>query len=100
MSILNGVPFIATKEHVNAPWSGNKKNFRCSYCGYKFKIGDTVRFIYTNDMNTAPGNPLVCSTCDTGNNEEMRALWNQKWNNFKEFKKANWWFFKFSGLDE
>ena len=93
MSILNGQPQIATKEHVNAPWSGSKKNFRCGFCGHKFKVGDYWRFVFTNDIPSAGGNPLICEKCDD-DNEVVREKWVQKHKKFKELDNDFWWFLK------
>lgn len=42
----NGEPLIATEEHVNLQWSGNKANFRCGFCGHKIKVGERWMFVY------------------------------------------------------
>lgn len=68
----NGEPWTATERDCNAPWSGgrNGSRFRCTLCGYRFKPGDMVRWQYTNDVQGAGGNPLVCTDCD-GSKEEI-----------------------------
>lgn len=91
-NFTDGLSLIATEKHVNAPWSGDKKNFRCGFCGYKFVVGDYFRWIFTNDINGAGGNPLVCKACDTGNNVEMREKWCAKWAEWNSGKF--WWFIK------
>jgi hypothetical protein len=90
MSFTNGKPWIATEKDVHASWSGGKdgKYFRCALCGYKFKVGDTVRLQYTNDVPGAGGNPLVCQKCD-GTKEEIVA----KWRAMHEESKGRWWWF-------
>lgn len=89
-NFTTGEPQIATKEHCNAPWSGNKKNFRCGFCGYKFKVGDYWRWVFTNDIKDAGGNPLVCKQCDE-NPEKIREKWKQK---FEEWSSDKWWWFR------
>ena len=90
-SFLNGDPIVATEQHINAPWSGNKKNFRCGFCGHKFKVGDTFRGLYTNDMKGAYGNPLVCNDCWEGR-EVSREKWKILWENWRLIKVRYWWF--------
>jgi hypothetical protein len=65
-SFTDGKPFIATEQDCNANWAAGRKGqyFRCALCGYKFKVGDVVRWQYTNDVPDSCGNPLVCQTCD------------------------------------
>lgn len=88
----NGLPRIATKEDCNTPWSAvpNGDNFRCCFCGYKFKEGDYWRWQYTNDIEGACGNPLVCKKCDEGP-EKTREKWKKKW---KKARTEFWWFTK------
>lgn len=95
MSFLDGKRRIASETCVIAPWSGakNGKYFRCAFCGYKFKIGDGWRCIYTNDMPGASGNPLCCDGCFT-DKDATRQRWiviNEK---FQKLKEEFWWFFK------
>ena len=87
MSFTDGKPRIATKEDCNAPWSGNRKNFRCYLCGYKFKVGDYWRWQFTNNIQGASGNPLVCKNCDGPDVIE-------KWKALHEEAKSEkfWWF--------
>ena len=91
MSFLNGDRNIADEKTVNAPWSGNKKNFRCGFCGHKFKIGDGWRCIYTNDIPKASGNPLICDTCFI-DKEDARSKWEKK--NEQINSPEFWWFFR------
>lgn len=90
MSLLDGKPHIATKEHTQLPWNGDKRNFRCGFCGHRFKAGDTFRFLFTNDMSTAPGNPLVCSECNA-EDANLREKWRSM---HSEFKSDKWWWFR------
>lgn len=69
MSFTDGKPQIATEEDCQARWSGRKpgERFRCGLCGYKFKVGDQWRWLYTNSLGNGGiycGNPLVCASCD------------------------------------
>lgn len=89
MSILDGERREATERDCNAPWSGDKRNFRCGFCGYRFKKGDGWRIVYTNDMNKAPGNPLVCDKCYT-DKDDTRQRWAEKW---AQFREDEWWWF-------
>jgi len=87
-TFTNQKPFVATKEHCEAPWLGNKKNFRCHLCGKKFKPGDIVRWVFTNNIIGAQGNPLVCKECDTSDIIE-------KWKAMRqEFNSEKWWWFR------
>ena len=91
-SFTDQKPRIATREDVHARWSGGAtgKYFRCALCGHKFKVGDTWRFVYTNDTPGAGGNPLVCETCD-GTREKVI----EKWKALKiEFDNPKFWRFK------
>jgi len=83
---------IATKEDCNAPWNGNKKNFRCGLCGYKFHVGDRFRLVFTNDMPNAHGNPLICDSCFT-TQEDVRHKWAEKHEEYRQLKNNFWWFF-------
>jgi hypothetical protein len=92
MSLFDGKPTTATEEHLRAPWMGGKngKYFRCAMCGYRFKLGDVFRFVFTNDMPKAGGNPIVCQQCD-GPNCDVRAAWQKKCeDNYPN--SSNWWF--------
>lgn len=82
---------VATEEHCRAPWLGakNGKYFRCAFCGHKFVPGDKFRIVYTNDINGASGNPLICGGCDCPN-EEARAKWVEK---CKVAYSDEWWWF-------
>lgn len=66
MSFIDQKPHVATEEDCRAPWGGvkNGKRFRCYMCGHKFVVGDTYRWVYTNDTPGAGGNPIVCVKCD------------------------------------
>ena len=94
MSFTDQKPRIATEKDVNAAWSGRKSNFRCGFCGHKFKVGDQWRWIFTNDMKDAGGNPFVCQSCDA-DNETLRAKWRETHKEMKTIKEGRlWWFFR------
>lgn len=95
MSFTDQKPFIVTKKIINQPWGGrsNGKHFKCHMCGHKFKIGDIVRWVFTNDIEGAGGNPLVCKNCD-GTNEQVREKWKFMNMEFNLMKSKWWWFFK------
>ena len=71
---------IASLGDFQHNWLGGKPGdyFRCAFCGYKFKIGDKYRIVYTDDIAEAPGNPTVCERCD-GPDSDVRARWQRKW---------------------
>jgi hypothetical protein len=96
MSFTDQKPFTATEEQCNFPWGGGKpgENFRCGFCGYRFKPGDTVRWQYTNDTKGAHGNPLVCADCDD-TPEELIARWKAKWDLVRSSEM--WWFYRDRG---
>jgi hypothetical protein len=91
MSFTDQKPRVATEAEVNAPWSGNKKNFRCAFCGHRFKVGDVWRWLFTNDMPSYGGNPLVCESCDD-ETEALREKWKAKCDEFTGDRA--WWFFR------
>lgn len=66
MSFTDGKPFVATAEECKYSWSCGPRGlyFRCYLCGYRFKVGDVVRWQFTNNIPKAGGNPLVCANCD------------------------------------
>jgi hypothetical protein len=73
-SWTSGEPFTATEQHCKLRWNCRKPGemFRCFRCGHKFVPGDTVRWVFTNDVPGAGGNPFVCGPCD-GPKEELVA---------------------------
>lgn len=85
----NQQPQTATEEHLRLRWLGGRdgKYFRCCMCGYKFKLGDYWRWVYTNDMQGAGGNPIVCERCD---GPDIRERWKAKCTAF--YSEANWFF--------
>lgn len=85
-------PHIATEKDVKANWLGGQDGlfFRCSLCGHKFQIGDYYRCVYTNDMQDAYGNPIVCKSCDEGN-EKVRDKWKER---HAEFMSEKFWWFR------
>jgi len=91
MSFLDGTPFIATQKYLDASWMGGRKGiyFRCHMCGYKFKLNDTIRCVYTNDTKGAGGNPLICTTCD---GDDVKQRWIEKCQKWREIKKLYWAF--------
>jgi len=89
MSFMNGKPWVATEQDCKASWCGRKHGqyFRCGFCGHKFAPGDLVRWQYTNGTD-APGNPLVCQTCDADRDTlvaRFRAM-------HQEARGRMWWF--------
>ena len=90
MSFTDCKPWIVTEEDCKRPWSGHPRNFRCYMCGHRFKVGDTVRWQYTNDMKGAGGNPLVCAECD-GTPKDVRDRWQAR---LKEWRSDRFWWFR------
>ena len=94
-SFANGERQITTAKHCQLAWGGGEKGkyFRCGLCGYKFVEGDGWRFLYTNDIPGAGGNPLVCDNCFV-TKEEARKQWVLMVAQFKSMKTKYWYFFK------
>jgi len=92
MSWTRGEPSTVTADHLESPWACGKPGeyFRCYLCGYRFELGDYFRFVFTNDMRDAGGNPLVCKNCDEGN-EAVRAEWKRMNDDVREMKKGKYW---------
>ena len=89
MSFTDGKPFVVTEEDTHKNWSGGSNGiyFRCYLCGHKFKAGDTARWQFTNNINGAGGNPMVCSFCDT----DVIGKWKQM---CVEVRTKFWWFMR------
>lgn len=88
----NQEPFIANEADCKLSWSGGDKGkyFRCYLCGHKFNPGDQVRWIFSNNVKGAGGNPMVCKDCD-GPNEEVIEKWKAM---TEEANHKFWWFTK------
>ena len=76
---VNG--WIKGKPHTLTPEEyGGFKNVKklpslgCMLCGAKFKAGDAIRWVYSNDKGSTwkYGNFFVCGGCDTGDNRELQ----------------------------
>lgn len=106
MSFTDQEPRVATDKDVNLPWSGNKANFRCPFCGHRIKEGETWQFLYTNDLPGCGGNPLVCDHCIASAKEEaartgttrnavLRERWQRKCAQWHEIMDdPQWWWFR------
>lgn len=94
MSFTDQKPWVVTARDLKLNWGGSPKNFRCGFCGHRFKEGDTARWLYTNDLPGAGGNPLMCVACDTGSNTSTRERWKDKRAEWKKQSDAdkNWFF--------
>lgn len=64
MSFTDQKPFIVTKNDLNLHWGGRKNHFFCGFCGKSFIEGSIARWVFTNDVPDAGGNPFVCVDCD------------------------------------
>lgn len=86
-SFTDQKPHLVTKEHLSAPWGGKRdgSNFRCGLCGYRFKEGDTFRWMFTNNTK-AFGNPFVCQDCDGPD-----AL--DRWKGMHKLMRTRYWWF-------
>ena len=89
MTWTDGKPFIATPEHVATKWNCRSGQFRCGLCGIHFRVGDTVRWQYTNDTPGAGGNPFVCKDCDKGRDANIAEILRRR----AELKADKWWWF-------
>jgi len=91
-NFTNQKPFIVEEKHLTLPWNGGKngKYFRCGLCGDKFITGDIIRWVYTNDVQGAGGNPFVCERCDGTREEILKKLLELK----KEYNDPKFWRFK------
>jgi len=89
-NFTNQQPWIATEKDCDAPWSGYKhgKHFRCGLCGYKFKVGDTVRWVYAGKVRHT--NFLVCTECD---GEDVLEKRQKQYEEFQELKEGRFWDF-------
>ena len=86
MSFTDQKSRIVTEHDVTSDWGGRRDNFRCRMCGHTFQIGDYWRWVYTNDMPNAGGNPMVCESCD---GDDVKKRWEQMCN---EAYTKFWWF--------
>jgi len=88
---IKGKPFKCTAEHLTLRWGcgGRGEKFRCALCGYKFKIGDTLRWQFTNDVRGAGGNPFVCQSCDTGKESIVAEILKRR----AIINSDQWWWF-------
>ena len=80
-----------TEKELVANWSGGKKGkyFRCTLCGYKFKLGDYWRWVYANDTPNTFGNFMVCFKCDNENVLEDAVALYAEWQKDCEGKYWN-----------
>lgn len=93
MSFTDGKPVIVTQEHLKAHWGGRdprKCPFRCMMCGHRFELGDTFRFVYTNNISGAGGNPIVCAVCNTPDVIE-------RWKVMCAEARTKFWWFTYHG---
>lgn len=90
MSFIDGKPQTVSEIDLKADWGGRshkKFPFRCYMCGHKFQLGEYWRFIFTNDIAGAGGNPIVCHSCD---GDDVRERWKKLCDEFNGDKF--WWF--------
>lgn len=92
MSFTDQKPFVVTEKHTKGMWGGGRNGifFRCYLCGHKFVVGDIARWVYSNGVPGASGNPIVCAACD-GPSEDVIARWKFM---HEEAATRFWWFTK------
>ena len=85
-SFTDQKPRITTEHDLVAKWGlGNPgERLRCYLCGYKFKLGDTWRWVYMGGH--AVINFMTCQKCDGDDVKERWLAMN------KEFKERFWVF--------
>ena len=91
MSFMDGIPRTVTEKDLTLSWSGGKngKYFRCRMCGYKFRLDDIFRFVYTNNLSGYGGNPIVCEQCD---GDDVIDRWKKMCDEYKNIEHKYWWF--------
>lgn len=88
LSFLDEKPHIATEKDVKSDWGTDKKGFRCRFCGHKFAVGDTYRWVLANfkDSPSKYGNFFVCTKCDGPDVLERAAKQED------EARQRFWWY--------
>ena len=84
MTFADQKPHAVDEKYLNLPWNGNKRNFKCYLCGYKFKIGDIFRWIFCPKL----GNFITCEKCD---GSDVIDRWEAL---HKEAKSGKFWWFQ------
>lgn len=94
MSFTDQKPFTVTPSDLAQPWSGGAPGefLRCGLCGYRFALGDTARWMFTNNLPDGWGNPFLCVDCDT---PDSKANWIQHHKDWKKAQEKFWFFCKF-----
>ena len=101
MSFTDQAPFMVTEEHTKARWGGYRdaRMFRCAWCGHRFKVGDTARWVYTNgggdETKGIAGNPFICTACDGPRAEILIRLREAN----REFGADRFWWFRKSSAE-
>jgi len=82
-SFTDQKPRYATEKEINFNWGDapKGKKFRCYLCGYRFKVGDYWRWVYSHRFI----NFLVCEKCD---GEDVVERWISA---NEEAKERFWW---------
>ena len=66
--------FIASEKQASGKWGLDGKGFKCGMCGYRFKAGDGVRWVYANGGEyRSAGNFMTCDACDGPDILQRRA---------------------------
>lgn len=96
-NFTNMQPFVATEDDVKARWGCRAGLFRCAVCGHRFRVGDVVRWFYTNSAEihkTVRGNPFVCGDGRHGSDDDVTMALVAMAEEVKQLKNRCWWFFK------
>lgn len=69
VSFTDQQPRIATEADCSGEWDGspNGLRFRCTVCGYRFRVGDVWRWHYSAGLHIGKmglPNSLLCGGCD------------------------------------
>jgi hypothetical protein len=102
MSFTDQKPFTVTEEHITASGNGRRAEkgakthplFRCAWCGHRFEVGDTARWVFTNgggaETKGIAGNPFICAKCDGPRTEILARLRTA----LVEFEADRFWWFR------
>jgi hypothetical protein len=96
MSFTDQKPRKTMEKDLSASWSGSCKNFRCFLCGYRFKIGDTWRWVCGNSRTFADDNKTfgVCNfiTCVICDGDDVLDRWIKA---NEEAHQRFWWLLRY-----
>ena len=95
MNLLDGKTHVVIEDHCKLPWAGGKngKYFRCGFCGHKFIPGNKIRWIFSNHVKGASGNPFTCDKCDCGDDSKMILKYKSLKESFDKDVIGKYWSF-------